>query len=57
MDTMLLAKKVFLFQILRQTSLYMVTRVVTQVRTRSYYGNALHYGLCIYEEFEKLPYP
>ena len=32
---------------------YTVTRVVT----RSSYGNALHYGLFMFTEFEKLPYP
>ena len=37
---------------LRQ-NIYMVTRVVTC----SSHGNAFHYGLSMFAEFEKLPYP
>ena len=29
---------------------------VTHVVTRSSYGNAMHYGLSMFREFEKLPY-
>ena len=35
---------------------YMVTRVVTGVVTCLSFGNALHYGLSMFVEFEKLPY-
>ena len=31
--------------------------VVTRAVTRSSYGNVLHYGLSMFAEFEKLPYP
>ena len=31
--------------------------LVTRVATRSSYGNALHYDLSMFGEFEKLPYP
>ena len=34
----------------------MVTRAVTRVVTHSSYGKALHYGLSMFIEFEKLPY-
>ena len=35
----------------------MVTRAVTHVVTRSSDGNALHYGLTMFVEFENLLYP
>ena len=31
--------------------------MVTTVITRSSYGNALHYDLSMFAEFENLPYP
>ena len=31
--------------------------MITRVVTRSSYGNALHYGLSMFAEFEKLPHP
>ena len=34
----------------------MVTRVVTRVVTRSNHGNALHYGLTMFVEFENVLY-
>ena len=36
---------------------YTVTLVATRVVTHSSYGNALHYGLSMFAEFRKLPYP
>ena len=35
----------------------MVTRMVTRAVRRSSYGKVLHYGMSMFAEFEKLPYP
>ena len=36
---------------------YTVMCVVARVVTRSSYGNALHYGLSMFVDFQKLSYP